>query len=68
MIIREKEGTSGEGKGGVDSRGWEGQGWALIVTAAAWAATAVARETTLNSLIIGVTFEEIALSDSGTTM
>jgi len=60
--------SKGGGEGGVDSRAGEGKGWTVVATATKGTIVMTAEKTTLNSLITGVTFGEIVLSGSGTSM
>ena len=50
-------------EGGVGSRAEEGKGQTTVATAIKRTIAVAAGKTTINSIIIGVTFEEIVLSD-----
>jgi len=53
---------------GIGSRVGEGKGRTIVAVATKRTIAVVAGETTLNSLITGVTFGEIVLSDLGASM
>jgi len=69
-IIGEKEGaTTNDGvTGRVGNRAKEEKGWVVVVAATIGTTTALVGEIILNSLITGVIFEEIALSNLGATV
>ena len=58
--------SKGGGEGGTDNRAREGR--MTVATATKGTIVVTTRETILNSLITGVTFEEIMLSGSGISM
>jgi len=59
--MREKEGATCGGEGGISNIAREGKEGVLVMTGTA---VVVAKRTILNSLIKGVIFEEVASSDS----
>jgi len=70
QVTGEKKGatTSGRGENGECNKARERDERALVMAVAAVRSTAVAVRTTLNSLIMEVIFEEIALSNSKVTV